>query len=70
MYWKMEQDKPVEKRKLNVDLDELQIAFELHAYEVMHYLDRQTGEILMVDEEARSLLEEAYGNLLGETLYR
>lgn len=58
----------MKKRRLSIDLNELQFAYESHSYEMTHYLDKETGDILLVSEDARSLLEEAYANLNDEEI--
>jgi hypothetical protein len=46
-------------RKLKIDLGELAFAFENASREMVTYLDRQTGEIILVTDETRRLLEDA-----------
>src|SRR5262249_36519235 len=46
-------------RKLKIDLGDLAFAFENGSWEMANYLDRQTGEILLVTEETRGLVEDA-----------
>lgn len=48
------------KRKLKVDLGELEIALQTDNYEVPHYLDLETGEIILVMREYASQLDEIY----------
>lgn len=45
-------------RRLKIDLSELAFAFEGSGLECMHYLDLETGEVLMVTDEMRSAFEE------------
>lgn len=47
----------MEKRRLKIDLAELQEAFEFQSYEMQYYLDRETGEVVLLSEEESSLLE-------------
>ncbi len=47
----------MEKRRLKIDLAELQEAFEFQSYDMQYYLDRKTGEVVLVSEEETSLLE-------------
>lgn len=49
------ENKPL--RKLNVDMPELIFALENASYEMDHFLDVETGEVIMVSEEARSTIE-------------
>jgi hypothetical protein len=51
------------KRVLPVDLDELEFAFEDQGFETSYYLDLQTGDVLAVTDEIRSILEEIYGEM-------
>ena len=46
------------KRKVKVNLDELGAAFEIQMMEASNYLDLETGEVIMVTNEARRELEE------------
>jgi hypothetical protein len=56
-------------RNLKIDLGELAFAFENASWEMANYLDRQTGEILLVTAETRGqvedALEEAGGQVAG-----
>ena len=49
-------------RRLKIDLYDLEAAFDSSFGEVRHYLDTQTGEVLMVQDDSRRMLE----NLLEE----
>ena len=55
-----------EKRKVKVNLDELSAAFEIKMMEADNYLDLETGEVVMVTDEARSDLEEIYDEIYDE----
>jgi hypothetical protein len=46
------------KRKLKVDLNELDVALSMGTSEFSYYLDLQTGRVLGVDDDARWTLEE------------
>lgn len=52
-----------EKRRLAVDMDSLTGVFELHFDEIQFYFDLETGEVLQVSDETRSLLENLYQEL-------
>ncbi len=45
-------------RKLEIDWGELMAAFESGFHEMEHYLDLETGEVVMVTQETRWYLEE------------
>lgn len=45
-------------KKLKVDMAELEWAFEDASWEISHYLDLETGEVVMVTDEIRRYLEE------------
>ena len=45
-------------KKLKVDLEELALALDDTAYEHSHYLDLQTGELILLTEEVRRAVEE------------
>jgi hypothetical protein len=55
-----------EKRRVKVNLDELSAAFEIRMMEADNYLDLETGEVVMVTDEARSDLEEIYDRTYDE----
>ncbi len=48
------------KRKLDVDLDELDIAFHTASYQLRHYLDLETGEVILIMDEFAQELEAIY----------
>jgi hypothetical protein len=50
------------KRKLKIDLVDLESAFEHHDFsmEMDYFLDLETGEVVLVTGEARRLLEDVY----------
>jgi hypothetical protein len=48
----------VGQRKLPIDLEELIIAFDTNLMEANYYLDLETGDVILVSDEARSLAEE------------
>lgn len=47
-------------RVLKVDLEDLQMAFDNASYEVSHYLDLETGEVIVEMEESRRYAEELF----------
>lgn len=47
-------------RKLNVNLSELASAFESGFHEFSHYLDLETGEIMLVQDDTRREVETIY----------
>ncbi len=51
------------KRKLRVNLTDLDQAIENTDFEHQFYLDLETGEVVLVDEETRSELERIYEEL-------
>ncbi len=53
-------------RKLKVDLQELEWAIEDASPEVTHYLDTETGEVLMVTYEMRRELERIFEEMYGD----
>jgi len=55
-----------EKRKVRVNLDELSAAFDITMMETDNYLDLETGEVVMVTNEARWDLEEIYDEIYDE----
>jgi len=50
-------------RHLKVDLHELAFAFESSFYELSHYLDLETGQVVVVSEDAQRELEAIYEEL-------
>ena len=53
-------------RQLKVDLGELAFAFESGFHELSNYLDLETGEIVVVTDDARGHLEAIYEAMNGE----
>ena len=53
-------------RQLKVDLGELAFAFESGFHELSNYLDLETGEIVVVTNDARGYLEAVYEAVNGE----
>ena len=47
-------------RKLKVDLNELELAFENSSWEIAYFLDKETGSVLMVQESTFRDLENIY----------
>jgi hypothetical protein len=47
-------------RQLNIDMSELELAFEGGYETISYYLDLETGEVITVSEEARGILETIY----------
>ncbi len=47
-------------RRLEVDLSELEIAFDDSSWEHSYYLDRETGEVVMVTDEISHQVEHIY----------
>ena len=47
-------------RQLNIDISELEVAFEGGYEMISYYLDLVTGEVITVSEEARGILETIY----------
>jgi hypothetical protein len=54
------------KRRLSVDLEELEMALQTDSYEMRHYLDLETGEILLIMDESSRELERIYGDIYDE----
>jgi hypothetical protein len=50
-------------RKLKVDLAELTVVFNSAWEEMSHYLDLETGQVVMVSSETRRQLEEIYAEV-------
>lgn len=48
------------RRKLKVDLAELEFAFESASGEVAHYLDLETGQVIAIADEIRRELDAIY----------
>ena len=53
----LEPDTPLARRKLSVDLDELDVAFGSVSPETTWYLSLETGHVVMVTDEIRAELE-------------
>lgn len=53
-------------RRLKIDLGELAIAMDSYSYEHRFYLDLETGEIVLVQEEFTMKLEDIYQEILDE----
>jgi len=47
-------------RQLNIDMSELELAFEGGYETIAYYLDLETGEVITVSEDARAILETIY----------
>ena len=45
-------------RKVPVDLDELINAFDTHLLEAQYFLDLETGDVILVSDEAKSIAED------------
>lgn len=45
------------RRKLPIDLEELMLAFDTHLMEAHYYLDLETGDVILVTDEASHLAE-------------
>jgi len=54
------------KRKLSVNLSELESAFESSFETMSHYLDLETGQIVMITEDIHWRLEEIYKEMQGQ----
>jgi hypothetical protein len=48
---------PRERRKLAIDLDDLDLAFDNASWETSYYLDLETGQVIMVTDEISRELE-------------
>lgn len=48
------------RRKLKIKLDDLIFAFEQNTFQMRHYLDKETGAVLMVTDETRHILDGVY----------
>jgi hypothetical protein len=53
-------------RQLKIDLSELEIAFEGGSEMISYYLDMETGEVINISDEDRSLLESIYETYYDE----
>jgi Uncharacterised protein family (UPF0158) len=47
-------------KRLRIDLGELAYAFEHGSWEISYYLDTESGEVLLVGEESRRMLDHIY----------
>jgi hypothetical protein len=54
------------KRQVKVDMAELAIALDVSFPDIHHYLDLETGRVVMVTDEIRSDLEEIYDEIYDE----
>lgn len=55
-------------KKLKIDLQDLMMAFEHHSFEISHFLDLETGEILLVSEdETEKERQKIYEKIDGES---
>jgi hypothetical protein len=54
------------KRRLRIDLDELEFAMQTDSYEMHYYLDLETGEIILIMDEFARELETIYGEIYDE----
>jgi len=54
------------KRKLKVDLNELDVALNWSMSEFSHYLDLETGKVVGIDDETRGALEELIEEMYDE----
>jgi hypothetical protein len=54
------------KRKLKVDLNELDVALNWSVSEFSHYLDLETGRVVSIDDETRWALEELIEEMYDE----
>ncbi|MFB0546977.1 MAG: hypothetical protein ACETWB_08705 [Anaerolineae bacterium] len=68
----LNQGKTQKRRKLKVDLAELEFAFEDASGGASYYLDLETGQVVMITGEIRreleDLYEEAYNEEEGEPI--
>jgi hypothetical protein len=53
-------------RQLNIDMSELELAFEGGFETISYYLDLETGEVIAVSEEVRGILETIYESYYDE----
>ena len=54
------------RRRLAIDLDDLQSAFESASDTIRYYLDSETGQIVLTTDDSRMELERIYDGLYGE----
>jgi hypothetical protein len=53
-------------RKLKIDLSKLELAFDSGSDMISYYLDLETGEVISISDEERSLLESIYESYYDE----
>ena len=53
-------------RQLKIDLSQLELAFDNSSEMALYYLDIETGEVISVSNEERSLLESIYESYYDE----
>jgi len=53
-------------RQLKINLSELELAFDSGSEMISYYLDLETGEVISVSDEERSLLESIYESYYDE----
>ncbi len=56
-------------KKLEINWFELELAFDSASYDLNYYLDRETGEVLLVTSETLDKLEEIYSEFCDEENY-
>lgn len=56
----LDQGQTPPRRKLKVDLPELEFAFENTSFEATHYLDLETGRVIRITDETRRELEASH----------
>jgi len=54
------------RRRIRVDLAALETALDYDSYEMRHYLDLESGEILVITAEIANALEEIYDHLYDD----
>ena len=58
-------DTPLARRKLRIDLDDLEVAFDDGSPETAWYLSLETGQVVMVTDEIRAELEAILEEVAG-----
>ncbi len=53
-------------RKLKVDLDELETAFDNNLFELHYYLDLHSGKVSLITDEIQKVLEDIYEELYDD----
>jgi len=48
------------KRKLKIDMDQLELAMETECYEMRYYLDLETGRVILITEEMASEVQRVH----------